>query len=151
MRVFGRRPKSRGRHNEAHAHALMEHTNGVVAHADAVGRFVKEHIALADGRINASGLSKVVATVMKAEAGSRHVSIADKNGQIIWSTLGNVGGVSVANSSYFLAHVASSADVWYISEPVAHKTSIRKTLQLSRRLADRLGRFQGIVFAPLSG
>ena len=138
-----------GRHNEAHAHALMEHTNGVVAHADAVGRFVKEHIALADGRINVSALSKVVVERIKVGTGAEHVSIADKNGKIIWSTLDNVAGVSVADSSYFLAHVASRTDVLYISEPVAGKTSIRKTLQLSRRLADLQGRFQGIVFVSV--
>ena len=138
-----------GRYNEALAYALMEHTNGVVAHADAVGRFVKDHIALADGRINVRELPEVVTAVIKAEAAPQHVSIADKNGQIIWSTLDNVAGVSVADSAYFLAHVASSADVLYISAPVADNISSRKTLRLSRRLADRQGRFQGIVFVAV--
>ena len=138
--------ESEGRHNEALAYALMDHTEGVVAHADALGRFVKEHIAVADGRINVSVLPEVVAALTNVIAGAQHVSIADKNGQIIWSTLANVAGVSVANSAYFLAHVASSADVLYISAPVADKISSRKTLKLSRRLADRQGRFQGIVF-----
>lgn len=141
--------ESEGRHNEALAHALMDHTEGVVAHADALGRLVKEHTAVADGRINVSVLPEVVAALTNVIAGAQHVSIADKNGQIIWSTLANVAGVSVANSAYFLAHVASSADVLYIGAPVADKISSRKTLKLSRRLADRQGRFQGIVFVAV--
>ena len=138
-----------GGRNEALAYALMDHVEGDVAQADAVGRFVKEHIAVADGRINVGALPAVVAAVMKLKAETQHVSVADKNGKIIWSTLGNVTGVSVANSAYFLAHVASSADVLYIGEPVADKISIRKMMPLSRRLADRQGRFQGIVFVAI--
>lgn len=141
--------ESEGRHNEALAYAVMDHSEGVVAHADALGRLVKEHTAVADGRINVSVLPEVVVALTNVIAGAQHVSIADKNGQIIWSTLANVAGVSVADSAYFLAHVASSADVLYISAPVADKISSRKTFQLSRRLADRQGRFQGIVFVAV--
>jgi diguanylate cyclase (GGDEF)-like protein len=72
------------------------------------------------------------------------IAVADRNGIALASTAGNAG-VSIADRPHFLFQKQSSDDTLYISQPVFGRSSHRWSIQLTRKLLDKKGDFDGIV------
>lgn len=55
----------------------------------------------------------------------------------------------VGDRDYFLAHVNSSTDDFYISAPIVDRVNNKTTILMSRRLTTSDGSFGGVIFASL--
>jgi len=130
-----------GRHNEALAQAVMEHTEGVLANAETLARYLqREHLTMKPGDVAA-----FVDASSSAEVGIIHVALTDATGHLYWSSRGEVSSVSLADRPHFNVHVNGSNDDTHISEPVVGKVTKKVSVQVSRRLTGRDGRFAGTV------
>jgi signal transduction histidine kinase len=77
---------------------------------------------------------------------SPQLSIADAEGIVRVTSLGADGaGVSIADREDFKFHRAADTGRMYVGPMLADKTTSRKSIQLSRRINDRQGRFAGII------
>lgn len=132
---------SEGRHNEALAQAIMEHTEGVLANAEALARYLqKEHL-----KMKSADIAAFVSSSSAAEVGIIHVALTNAAGYIYWSSRGEVSSISLADRPHFTVHVNGSNDATHISEPVIGKVTQTVSVQISRRLTGRDGRFAGTV------
>lgn len=134
-----------GRHNELLAQAIMEYTEGVVSHADAIAAYLQREVLALD-RMR---LGSFVHATQFAEVGILQVSFTDARGAVLWSSLHNSPGISIAEREYFKVHINSKADVAFLSEPVLGKVSKTTSIQLSRRLERPDGRFAGVVVVSI--
>ncbi|MGH7006699.1 MAG: PDC sensor domain-containing protein, partial [Alphaproteobacteria bacterium] len=80
---------------------------------------------------------------------SPQLSIVDAQGIVRVTSLGaEVAGTGIAARDDFLFHRASDGGRMYVGAMLADRVTSRKSIQLSRRINDRTGRFAGIaVFA----
>jgi diguanylate cyclase (GGDEF)-like protein len=77
-------------------------------------------------------------------------TIAGPGGKILLSDPGSLPPATyVGDQNYFLVHVNSSKDDFFVSVPMIDSTSKKKIILLSRRLTKSDGSFGGVVFASL--
>jgi diguanylate cyclase (GGDEF)-like protein len=77
-----------------------------------------------------------------------NLSIVDRNGMRRTSTLGpsaNRSSPDVSDRSYFLTQQMAMSDGLYISEPTTGRSTGEMVIQISRRLLDQSGQFDGVV------
>jgi diguanylate cyclase (GGDEF)-like protein len=78
-----------------------------------------------------------------------NVGIVDQDGKLVTSTFHNAGSggnnLNFENKQYFLAQKNAAEDFLYIGMPAIGSTSHRNMIQFSHRLADREGKFSGVV------
>ncbi|MDB5764432.1 MAG: hypothetical protein JWQ21_3427 [Herminiimonas sp.] len=74
-----------------------------------------------------------------------NIAIIDPNGILLTSTIPNSKGLAVGDRPYFSIHKNAIEDFLYIGVPVSSRISDRIIIPFSRRLADRNGRFTGVV------
>ncbi|MEC5216683.1 diguanylate cyclase (GGDEF)-like protein [Actimicrobium sp. GrIS 1.19] len=79
------------------------------------------------------------------DTGLLQVSVIDRNGTPVTSTLPLDHPANVADAAYFQAQRDSVADRLFIGKPVAGGLIDRPSIALSRRLQDRDGNFDGAV------
>ncbi len=137
--------EAEGRHNEVLAQAIMEHTEGVVSHADAIAAYLQREVLTLDRR----RLGSFVEATQFAEAGILRVFFTDASGAMRWSSLHNSSGISIAEREHFKVHINGKANVAFLSEPVLGKVSKTMSIQLSRRLEGPDGRFAGVVVVSI--
>ena len=133
--------EAEGQHNEALAQAIMEHTEGVVSHADSIARFVQKDWRRLDSR----SITDFVDATQQAEVGILQVALTDAKGLLTRGSLSFVPGTSIADREHFKVHIAPGGPKFFISNPVLGRVSKQWSIQLSRRLTDAAGRFAGVV------
>lgn len=77
------------------------------------------------------------------------VSITDRTGLVIASTVRLAPGISVADRPHFRAQIDPAHDDLFISQPVIGRASGLETIQFTRKLLDPGGGFAGIVVLSL--
>jgi diguanylate cyclase (GGDEF)-like protein len=78
------------------------------------------------------------------------MAVIDRNGIALASTAGNAG-VSVADRQHFLFQKHSAGDDIYVSQPVFGRSSHRWSIQITRKMLDKKGEFDGIVVLSVDG
>ena len=102
-------------------------------------------MALAPGLRNRVLFDKAITT-----SGVSQVYVTDAKGIIrIASVTLTPQALDVSDRSYFRAHLRSSDEGLYISEPVVSRFKKNLTMVVSRRLKDKDGVFQGVVAATI--
>jgi diguanylate cyclase (GGDEF)-like protein len=79
-----------------------------------------------------------------------YVTIVDRYGMPISSTLPNFRPISVADRAYFQGQKNSSGDNLLLSAPIMARMSMSNVVHFSRRLNDADGNFDGIVLVSVS-
>jgi two-component system sensor histidine kinase BarA len=125
--------------------ALEEHTVRTISNVDQVVKFVRDQYALHGADTDLAGLVREGAI-----NGSifNQVGVIDKNGMYILSSL-PLKSMFLGDRDHFKAHVASSEDLAYVSKPVLGRASSRWSIQLTRRVVDGEGNFDGVIVASL--
>lgn len=77
------------------------------------------------------------------------VSMSDRDGNVIDSTLAAFHNVNVADRTHFTAQRDSKQDNLFISHPVLGRVSQKETIQFSRKLFGPGGAFDGIIVSSL--
>ena len=133
--------EAEGQHNEALAQAIMEHTEGVVSHADSIARFVQKDWRRLDSR----SITDFVDATQQAEVGILQVALTDAKGLLTKGSTSFVPGISIADREHFKVHIAPGGPDFFIGNPVLGQVSKQWSIQLSCRLTDAAGRFAGVV------
>ena len=76
-------------------------------------------------------------------------AIIDAQGLLSHSSLPFTGRIDLSDRAHFKAHLSNSPDALYISPPVLGRASGKWSIQLSRRITDENGKFDGVVVASL--
>jgi diguanylate cyclase (GGDEF)-like protein len=79
-----------------------------------------------------------------------YMTLFDRDGVPILTTLPKLEIISVADRPYFTAQKAAGSSLLYISRPSIGRASKKNVIQLSRRLADAGGAFNGIVVVSVA-
>jgi diguanylate cyclase (GGDEF)-like protein len=79
-----------------------------------------------------------------------YVTIVDRNGIPVSSTLPNFRSASLADRDYFQQQKNSTADKLILSPPIMGRMSQSNVVHFSRRLTDSEGDFDGIVLVSVS-
>jgi diguanylate cyclase (GGDEF)-like protein len=74
-----------------------------------------------------------------------YITIFSRDGMPVLTTLPKLEIISVADRPYFLAQKSANSESLYISPPSLGRASGMNVIQLSRRLADANGAFNGVV------
>lgn len=142
----------RSAQGNAEARALRDTASFARSHADRLKRSIDaidqmmRHVQLewelANGQLQRQHLTKYG---LFPSPKDYYVTIFSRDGMPVLTTLPNLEIVSVTDMPYFLAHKAASSDSLYISPPSFGHTLEMDIIQLSRRLADADGAFNGVV------
>lgn len=78
------------------------------------------------------------------------VAVIDAEGTLVYSSLGNPGGLYLGDREHFRVHrEAGAADRLYVSSPVLGRRSNSWSIQLTRRI-EQQGQFKGVVVISIS-
>jgi diguanylate cyclase (GGDEF)-like protein/PAS domain S-box-containing protein len=77
-----------------------------------------------------------------------NISIADRSGRIIASKITS-DPVHIGDREYFRFHAASSTDTLDVSKPAVGRVTGRPSVFLSRRIADRMDHFAGVIILSI--
>jgi diguanylate cyclase (GGDEF)-like protein len=78
-------------------------------------------------------------------ATTSYLAITDREGSVRTSTLPATGKANLKDRPYFTVQLAATDDNLFIDKPTIGRASKRKVLQISRRLLDRNGDFDGVI------
>jgi diguanylate cyclase (GGDEF)-like protein len=78
------------------------------------------------------------------------ISMADRDGRVMASTIALSPGVSIADRPHFRVHLDPAEDALFISKPVIGRVSGVETIQFSRKLISPDGDFAGIMVLSLA-
>jgi diguanylate cyclase (GGDEF)-like protein len=121
-----------------HADRLMRTLNAL----DQVARHVRSDWQRSHGRLQLEQLAKEAVFPPPAQY---YVTLVDRDGVPLTSTLPYLNQVSLRDRSYFALQREATADVLQISEPKLSRISGANVVNVSRRLVDAEGAFSGIV------
>jgi len=79
-----------------------------------------------------------------------YITVFDRHGMPVLTTLPKLEIISVADRPYFLTQKSTTSDLLYISRPTLGRASKKNVIQLSRRLGDANGNFDGIVVVSVA-
>ena len=77
------------------------------------------------------------------------LAIIDARGILKYSTVAFDGPIDLSDREHFKIHVTSGNDELYISQPVLGRATGIWTIQFSRRITGRAGKFEGVVVVSL--
>ncbi|MDO4683357.1 MAG: diguanylate cyclase [Lautropia sp.] len=122
--------------------ALVQHVRTSIHDIDVVARVVKREF---ERDPDAFDLRQLRGSGLLSPLSAAQVSVVDSDGQIVQSSIPYEGGVQVGDRAHFQVHVKPDVHGLHIGKPVLGRVSGIWTIQLTRRLEDRGGRFAGIV------
>jgi diguanylate cyclase (GGDEF)-like protein len=109
---------------------------------DQMMRHVQLEWELPNGKLQAQLLTKYS---LFPSPTSYYVTVFNRDGMPVLTTLPKLEIISVADRPYFLTQKSASSDSLYISPLSLGRASEINVIQLSRRLADANGAFNGVV------
>ncbi|WP_175162959.1 sensor domain-containing diguanylate cyclase [Paraburkholderia fynbosensis] len=124
------------------ADALVQHTETTIHDVDVIALVVKLQFEKDPASVNLKTLQDVGFFTRETAA---QVSIVDPAGRILQSTIPYAGGVYITDRKHFAVHRNTDVHGLYISKPVLGRVSGRWTVQLTRRLETKDGKFAGVV------
>jgi diguanylate cyclase (GGDEF)-like protein len=137
---------------DAEARALRDTGSFAHSHADRLKRSVDaidqmmRHVQLewelSNGHLQSDHLLKYG---LFPTPNSYYITIFNRDGMPVLTTLPKLEILSVADRPYFVAQKSANSDALYMSPPSLGRASGMNVIQLSRRLADAGGAFDGVV------
>jgi diguanylate cyclase (GGDEF)-like protein len=136
----------------AEARALRDTASFAHSHADRLKRSIDaidqmmRHVQLewelSNGRLKPAHLEKYGLFPFPA---AFYVTIFDRRGMPVLTTLSHLEKISVSDRAYFQVQKSAGADLLYMDGPSVGRASGLNVIQLSRRLVDADGVFNGVV------
>lgn len=123
------------------ARAFEENTERIFAGADQTLLSLRTDYERDKGDFD---LRKWVASHNPPDRLIAQMAVIDRNGMAVESTA-STQRVSVADRPHFRVQQASATDAIYVSQPVLGRSSNRWTIQVTRKILDKNGAFDGIV------
>jgi diguanylate cyclase (GGDEF)-like protein/PAS domain S-box-containing protein len=77
------------------------------------------------------------------------ISIVDRNGVVALSSDAALHGQNVKERAYFRRQTEADTDALFVGTPIVSQTPGKWSVELSRRIVDRDGKFNGVVAASL--
>ena len=78
------------------------------------------------------------------------IALTDSRGMMLGSNLGPSTGVDLSDREHIRVHMNDAGDHLFISKPVLGRVSGKWSLQFTRKMFDREGRFAGVLVVSLS-
>jgi hypothetical protein len=122
--------------------SYADHLTRTMEAVDQITLHVKYEWILSNGRLQ---LENVKETGLIPATSLLNLSIVDRNGVLVTTTIPGAKPVSVSDRPYFQIQKHAAADSLYIGVPMLSRISHRNVIPFSRRLADRDGNFSGVV------
>lgn len=129
----------------AHSHA--DRLKRSMDSIDQMMRHVQLEWELSNGQLQPDHLSKYG---LFSAPTSYYVTIFNRDGIPVLTTLPKLDIISVADRAYFSTQKSASSDLLYMSPPSLGRASGMNVIQLSRRLADASGAFNGVVVVSVA-
>jgi len=127
--------------------ALAAHTSRVLQEADQVASVVT-WLVQRDG-VNVSLRDYLAAGLFKLDD-FEQVEVVDRHGIVRSSTVPGFQPVDVSDREHFAVHVGNDSKRLYVSTTVTGELTGKPSIQLSRRIDDRDGRFVGVVVISMA-
>ncbi len=129
------------------AYALSIHVDGTLEQADHIGRVMRHHYV--KGKDYAAD-----ARAVYAELDSKvylQLGIIDAKGMSIFGTLPDFKPVDLSDRKHFRVHAdGKGEDVLFVSAPLLGRSSKKLTLQLSRSINSKDGKFLGVTVVSIN-
>lgn len=129
-------------HSQDMAHVYEQYTSRTVRQIDQITRFIAYE---KKNRDNISSLSSLTDNVLVSPSAPVLLSLVDAKGNVYSSSKSITSTVSIADRPHFIGPRDSTSDSLYISNPVVGRVSHQTTLQMSRKLINKKGFFDGVV------
>lgn len=110
-------------------------------------RHVRYEWILANGKLRLDEMAK---QGLFTPVTTSFLAITDRNGAVRTSTIAAAGELNLKDRPYFVSQMSSTADTLFIDRPTIGRVSKRKVIQLSRRLWDGDGNFDGVVLISVT-
>jgi diguanylate cyclase (GGDEF)-like protein len=124
----------------AHSHA--DRLKRSMDSIDQMMRHVQLEWELSNGQLQPDYLTKYG---LFSSPATYYITIFSRDGMPVLTTLPKLEIMSVTDRPYFLKQKSASSDALYISPPSLGRASGMNVIQLSRRLAEANGAFNGVV------
>lgn len=129
------------------AQALSEHVGSTISAIDVASLYLRDvwqnnrtHFTVAAAEIGQATIPGLVL----------YVAVADRDGWIKYSSVPqDVGQTNVADRPYFKIHVGDGRDDIFIGKPATERLFKETVIEISRKLTDGNGRFNGIVIIAI--
>jgi diguanylate cyclase (GGDEF)-like protein len=129
----------------AHSHA--DRLKRAIDAIDQMMRHVQLEWELSNGNLRIEQIAKYGLFPFPS---TYYMTLFNQDGMPILTTLPKLEIISVADRPYFLAQKSAGSSLLYISRPSIGRASKKNVIQLSRRLADAGGAFNGIVVVSVA-
>jgi len=123
------------------AYALSVHVDRTIEQADQLNRFMRSHY------VEGPGYERITRSLYSALDPALYIQlgIIDARGVYVFGTTPGFKPVDLSDRKHFRVHADGKGDDFlYISPPVLGRVSGKLTLQLSRRINGKDGRFLGV-------
>lgn len=142
--------------HEEERSSIQEITNLSNALAEHVGRTLRQADQLASVfqvEAKKGGVRELIDSLAAAGAIGNEVflqvTIVDRLGNVVVSSIKNAPGINLADREHFRVHRTSDARLLFISKPVVGRISGQWSIQLSKRLETDSGEFNGAVVVSM--
>ena len=127
---------------------LEEHAVRVIHEVDQTMLYLRDAYAR---NPTAFDLARWVSEASFLDDVALQLSLADATGDIVDSSLGKpVEPISIADREHFKFQLDPSRDELFISKPLVGRVSMRRSVQLTRKIVDRAGTFVGVVVVSIN-
>ncbi len=124
------------------ARMIRDNTEKIISNADQILLFLKYEYERSPETFNIAALERDGFINLKNYA---QVGVINKNGMYVKSNIFNFSQVDLSERDHFQVHKNTNSHHLYISKPLVGKVTGKTTLQLTRRLNDSDGVFDGVV------